>query len=327
MPLAVHCLALCAWNGKFAGASNCLPSPPSFITAPLASAGCPVGVCRDLFPGTKRHLDAAWKPPLHTHYPGNVPQTGNSEKPVWPVLSAAAVCPITMAVHRRSASVPSTCGASSKCSAGCFLALGCPTPPLRWVSSCPTPGAPLLAFVAALLLLCLQVVLRVCLLQVEPCLEREADARISRQAEREADARISRCTRAEHEADAIGLQLMARACFDPKACTTMLQKLHGQASWDAKTKPNIRSALMHKTIWMQPTNMCPVIGEQARQPRDGIAIAIAPSWPTKAAMLVYKKEKKKYKGHNGVYSNPGLLSATNCHLVTFMSNQSYQAGY
>ncbi|KAF5832828.1 hypothetical protein DUNSADRAFT_11167 [Dunaliella salina] len=32
--------------------------------------------------------------------------------------------------------------------------------------------------------------------------------------------------RAEHEADAIGLQLMARACFDPKACTTMLQKLH-----------------------------------------------------------------------------------------------------
>uniref|UniRef100_A0A7S3VQ66 Peptidase M48 domain-containing protein n=1 Tax=Dunaliella tertiolecta TaxID=3047 RepID=A0A7S3VQ66_DUNTE len=34
--------------------------------------------------------------------------------------------------------------------------------------------------------------------------------------------------RAEHEADAIGLQLMARACFDPKACTTMLQKLHGQ---------------------------------------------------------------------------------------------------
>jgi hypothetical protein len=34
---------------------------------------------------------------------------------------------------------------------------------------------------------------------------------------------------AEHEADAIGLKLMARACFDPGAAPTMLQKLHDKA--------------------------------------------------------------------------------------------------
>ncbi|KAL6747229.1 peptidase family M48-domain-containing protein, partial [Haematococcus lacustris] len=34
--------------------------------------------------------------------------------------------------------------------------------------------------------------------------------------------------RAEYEADAIGIRLMARACFDPVAATTMLSKLHSK---------------------------------------------------------------------------------------------------
>jgi len=34
--------------------------------------------------------------------------------------------------------------------------------------------------------------------------------------------------RAEHEADVIGLRLMARACYDPGACTTMLAKLNAK---------------------------------------------------------------------------------------------------